>query len=123
MADALDLCYKKEHVDTSVISGGNSDSSPLVSKLRESNRIAIGVGVNGSRSGLPIGNCDEFLYYADFAQRKKPCKAPAKKTAGKKGARASPSVGDQKRKPGIWPLEPTNLRLKSVAKGRTSGAR
>lgn len=68
VVDALDLCYTKEHVDTFVIVSGDSDFSPLVSKLRENNKIVIGVGVRHSTSDLLAGNCDEFLFYDDLME-------------------------------------------------------
>src|SRR5215831_2061100 len=74
VVDALDLCYTKGHVDTFVIISGDSDFSPLVSKLRENAKKVIGVGVKNSTSDLFIGNCDEFIYYDDLA-RKEPAKA------------------------------------------------
>jgi uncharacterized protein (TIGR00288 family) len=66
VVDALDLCYTKSHVDTFVIMSGDSDFSPLVSKLRENNKEVIGVGVKNSTSDLLIANCDEFIYYEDL---------------------------------------------------------
>jgi uncharacterized protein (TIGR00288 family) len=84
VVDALDLCYTKSHVDTFVIISGDSDFSPLVSKLRENNKVVIGVGVKNSTSDLLIANCDEFIYYDDLirqAERRKPTK---KKTNGRK---------------------------------------
>ena len=96
VVDALDLCYTKSHVDTFVIISGDSDFSPLVSKLRENNKTVIGVGVKNSTSDLLIANCDEFIYYDDLAQRRKPVakaptdKAPARK-AGQKPALAAKS--------------------------------
>jgi len=72
VVDALDLCYTKEHVDTFVIISGDSDFSPLVSKLRENNKTVIGVGVKNSASDLLIANCDEFIYYDDLVRQKKP---------------------------------------------------
>ena len=63
VVDALDLCYTKSHVDTFVIVSGDSDFSPLVSKLRENNKNVIGVGVKNSTSDLLTANCDEFIYY------------------------------------------------------------
>ena len=66
VVDALDLCYTKSHVDTFVIISGDSDFSPLVSKLRENNKLVIGVGVKNSTSDLLIANCDEFIYYDDL---------------------------------------------------------
>ncbi len=84
VVDALDLCYTKAHLDTFVIISGDSDFSPLVSKLRENNKVVIGVGVKNSTSDLLIANCDEFIYYDDLirtADRRKPRK---KKTNGRK---------------------------------------
>ena len=66
VVDAMDLCYAKEHVDTFVICSGDSDFSPLVSKLRENNKRVIGVGMKNSSSNLLIGNCDEFIFYDDI---------------------------------------------------------
>src|SRR5207344_2270377 len=70
--DALDLCYTKAHVDTFVIVSGDSDFSPLVSKLRENNKTVIGVGVKKSTSDLLVSACDEFIYYDDLVREKKP---------------------------------------------------
>ncbi len=64
--DALELCYSKEHVDTFAILSGDSDFSPLVSKLREANKLVLGVGVKNSSSALLVDNCDEFLFYEDI---------------------------------------------------------
>src|ERR1043166_9707447 len=78
VVDALDLCYTKSHVDTFIIISGDSDFSPLVSKLRENAKTVIGVGVKNSTSDLFINNCDEFLYYDDLVRalaRKKPAKS------------------------------------------------
>ncbi len=83
VVDALDLCYTKEHVDTFVIVSGDSDFSPLVSKLRENAKLVIGVGVKNSTSDLLIANCDEFIYYDDLVreQRKGRRSAAAKEPA------------------------------------------
>ena len=80
VVDALDLCYTKAHVDTFVIISGDSDFSPLVSKLRENNKHVIGVGVKDSTSDLLSANCDEFIYYDDLvrAQAAKKVRAPRK---------------------------------------------
>ena len=90
VVDALDLCYTKAHVDTFVIISGDSDFSPLVSKLRENNKVVIGVGVKNSSSDLLIANCDEFIFYDDLV-REKPARkrAPAKKAAAKPEASAA----------------------------------
>jgi uncharacterized protein (TIGR00288 family) len=90
VVDALDLCYTKEHLDTFVILSGDSDFSPLVSKLRENDKVVIGVGVKNSTSDLLIANCDEFIYYDDLVREKKrtATKRGAKRTATK--SRAAP---------------------------------
>ena len=90
VVDALDLCYTKSHVDMFVIISGDSDFSPLVSKLRENNKTVIGVGVKSSTSDLLIANCDEFIYYDDLArepenQRKRRSRPAAKKSAAPRG--------------------------------------
>ena len=69
VVDALDLCYTKGHVDTFVIVSGDSDFSPLVSKLRENAKKVIGMGVKNSTSNLFITNCDEFIYYDDLVRK------------------------------------------------------
>src|SRR5437016_10673256 len=72
VVDALDLCYTKGHVDTFVIISGDSDFSPLVSKLRENAKTVVGLGVKNSTSDLFINNCDEFLYYDDLVRPELP---------------------------------------------------
>ena len=66
VVDAMDLSYSKEHLDTFVVLSGDSDFSPLVSKLKENNKYVIGVGVKNSSSNLLVNNCDEFIYYEDI---------------------------------------------------------
>ena len=89
VVDALDLCYTKAHVDSFVIISGDSDFSPLVSKLRENDKYVIGIGVRAATSDLLAANCDEFIYYDDLvreqeAKRKRAeKKAPAKATQPK----------------------------------------
>jgi uncharacterized protein (TIGR00288 family) len=78
VVDALDLCYTKAHVDTFVIISGDSDFSPLVSKLRENDKRVIGVGVKNSTSDLLIANCDEFIFYDDLVRQQK--KSAARRT-------------------------------------------
>src|SRR6188768_1645050 len=85
VVDALDLCYTKAHVDTFVIVSGDSDFSPLVSKLRENNKIVIGVGVKNSTSDLFIGNCDDFIFYDDLAREKAKKQSRRKKAAAGDG--------------------------------------
>ncbi len=93
VVDALDLCYTKEHVDTFVIVSGDSDFSPLVSKLRENNKAVIGVGVKHSSSDLLIANCDEFIYYDDLV-REKPRKGTARRKTQSKTSRGKKEVKD-----------------------------
>ena len=83
VVDALDLCYTKEHVDTFVIVSGDSDFSPLVSKLRENDKRIIGIGVKNSSSRLLIDNCDEFILYDDLARAPSRRRAVPMKSAGK----------------------------------------
>jgi uncharacterized protein (TIGR00288 family) len=94
VVDALDLCYTKGHVDTFVILSGDSDFSPLVSKLRENAKTVIGVGVKNSTSDLFINNCDEFIYYDDLVRRepsrsRRRSSAAAKPPAAPAGAAAA----------------------------------
>ena len=98
VVDALDLCYTKAHVDTFVVVSGDSDFSPLVSKLRENDKTVIGVGVKKSTSDLLVAACDEFIYYDDLVREQKPrkpahppkAKAPASSTAA-----AAPKATDK----------------------------
>lgn len=70
VVDALDLCYTKPHLDTFVVLSGDSDFSPLVSKLRENAKTVVGIGVKNSSSDLFINNCDDFIYYDDLVREK-----------------------------------------------------
>jgi uncharacterized LabA/DUF88 family protein len=98
VVDALDLCYTKAHVETFVIISGDSDFSPLVSKLRENNKVVIGVGVKNSTSDLLIANCDEFIFYDDLVREKKKAatRRGAAKASGAAKGRAPPkkAAGD-----------------------------
>ena len=91
VVDALDLCYTKSHVDTFVIISGDSDFSPLVSKLRENNKTVIGVGVKQSTSDLLISNCDEFIYYDDLVRVEKEKRRPRARKASTPTAAAAPT--------------------------------
>jgi len=86
VVDAMDLCYSKQHIDTFALLSGDSDFSPLVSKLKENHRRVIGCGVKSSTSDLLIANCDEFLYYDDLVRtaKKTPRGAKKEKTEGGK---------------------------------------
>ena len=96
VVDALDLCYTKDHIDTFVIISGDSDFSPLVSKLRENAKLVIGVGAKNSTSDLLMNNCDEFLFYDDLVRAKDSTKSrrnrPAPRTteAKKKSTKKAP---------------------------------
>jgi hypothetical protein len=99
VVDALDLCYTKRHIDCFVIVSGDSDFSPLVSKLRENDKIVIGLGVKNSSSDLLIENCDEFIYYDDLVRAKRKAKHGKKKKPKpapkeKKPAQAQAGGGD-----------------------------
>jgi len=89
VVDALDLCYMKTHVDTFVVISGDSDFSPLVSKLRENDKVVIGVGVKNSTSDLLIASCDEFIYYDDLV-REQPRQ---RRTTRKKAAQSESTHG------------------------------
>jgi uncharacterized protein (TIGR00288 family) len=92
VVDALDLCYTKSHVSTFVLITGDSDFSPLVSKLRENDKQAIGVGVKNSTSDLLIANCDEFIYYDDLVREQ----TSQKRAAAAKPKRAAMTKGQVK---------------------------
>ena len=109
VVDALDLCYTKEHLDTFVIISGDSDFSPLVSKLRENNKVVIGVGVQNSTSDLLMANCDEFIYYDDLVRRRPVRKKGEAKEPARKPTRTPPvkpatvSAADKKKQQ-AWDL-------------------
>jgi len=87
VVDALDLCYTKSHVNTFVVISGDSDFSPLVSKLRENAKTVIGVGVKNSTSDLLLSNCDEFIYYDDLVreqEQKRKARKPAQSRSPKR---------------------------------------
>jgi uncharacterized protein (TIGR00288 family) len=86
VVDALDLCYTKDHIDTFVIISGDSDFSPLVSKLRENAKTVIGVGVKSSTSDLLMSNCDEFIFYDDLVVKGEPSRRRRRKPKVEKAA-------------------------------------
>ncbi len=100
VVDALDLCYTKPHVDTFVIISGDSDFSPLVSKLRENNKTVIGVGVKNSTSDLLIANCDEFIFYDDLVRAARPVAKDPPKSGGRKPA------AKKSQQPALPPVDP-----------------
>jgi uncharacterized protein (TIGR00288 family) len=95
VVDALDLCYTKSHVDTFVIISGDSDFSPLVSKLRENNKVVIGVGVKQSSSDLLVANCDEFIFYDDLVREKSRKQSRKKRPAATASASKSAPEADK----------------------------
>src|SRR5947199_4885037 len=97
VVDALDLCYTKSHVDTFVIVSGDSDFSPLVSKLRENAKTVIGVGVKNSSSDLLIANCDAFIYYDDLVREKKKSAPRKHHKAPARGESAAPAKKEEAR--------------------------
>jgi len=110
VVDALDLCYTKSHVNTFVIISGDSDFSPLVSKLRENAKTVIGVGVKNSTSDLLISNCDEFIYYDDLIREQE-----QKRRALRPGQGRSPKRKKTKAKPEDPMQEGIDLALETAA--------
>ncbi len=104
VVDALDLCYTKGHVDTFAILSGDSDFSPLVSKLRENAKTVIGVGVKNSTSDLFINNCDEFIYYDDLV-RKERSKTTRRRSSSGRPNKAAPATPAAPAAPPSGPLE------------------
>ncbi len=86
VVDALDLCYTKPHVEIFVIISGDSDFSPLVSKLRENDKRVIGLGVKNSTSDLLIASCDEFIYYDDLVREQKARRGARRRSSGESAA-------------------------------------
>ncbi len=119
VVDALDLCYVKKHVDVFVIVSGDSDFSPLVSKLRENNKRVIGLGVKSSTSDLLIDNCDEFIYYDDLvrerreAQRKEAASRRAKQEQSKQEQARQDAQRERGRERPTAPLGPSNANAGS----------
>jgi uncharacterized LabA/DUF88 family protein len=114
VVDALDLCYTKTHVQSFVLITGDSDFSPLVSKLRENAKLAIGVGVKNSTSDLLISNCDEFIFYDDLVREQKSqaatrAKKPKKATTDKGKASGEETKSEDERK-----LEAIDLVLETI---------
>src|SRR5881396_2755195 len=115
VVDALDLCYTKQHVDTFVIVSGDSDFSPLVSKLRENAKTVIGVGVKNSSSDLLIANCDEFIYYDDLVRQDEQKRRAAKKR--RESAPAGEEKGDKKQEAFDLFLETLNALIAERGEG------
>lgn len=83
VVDAIDLCYTKAHVDVFVVISGDSDFSPLVAKLRENNKLVLGLGVKKSTSSLLVDGCDEFIYYDDLVRDQRAERAKKRRRARK----------------------------------------
>ena len=130
VVDALDLCYTKSHVDVFVIISGDSDFSPLVSKLRENNKMVIGLGIKEASSDLLVENCDEFIYYNDLvrvrkgAKKKGGRKAKPKKNgdAARSKAGPGPRKADAKADPKADPKADAKADGKADPKADASGS-
>ena len=109
VVDALDLCYTKSHVDAFVIISGDSDFSPLVSKLRENNKTVIGVGVKNSTSDLLIANCDEFIFYDDLVREK-----PVRRRAATKKSAPKAAAGETAAEPDATPKSDENRQQEAL---------
>jgi uncharacterized protein (TIGR00288 family) len=116
VVDALDLCYTKAHVDVFVIISGDSDFSPLVSKLRENNKQVIGLGVKNSSSDLLIDNCDEFIYYDDLVREQRSQKHPgkSKKPRPKPAPLDASKPADAQPRREEVPLSPEDAKLEAL---------
>jgi uncharacterized protein (TIGR00288 family) len=124
VVDALDLCYTKAHVDTFVVISGDSDFSPLVSKLRENAKTVIGVGVKNSTSDLLIANCDEFIYYDDLVreEKKRVAKRAAKATT-KAPAKAAAKPAEEAPAEAATEAAPAKARKRASKKAAAEPAR
>jgi uncharacterized protein (TIGR00288 family) len=114
VVDALDLCYTKAHVDTFVIISGDSDFSPLVSKLRENDKTVIGVGVKNSSSDLLVANCDEFIYYDDLVREEEAKKRARKRREPKKAVTATTGGEGDGKSPEDRKQEALDMTLETV---------
>ena len=114
VVDSLDLCYTKEHIDTFVIVSGDSDFSPLASKLRENAKSVIGVGVKSSTSDLLVNNCDEFIFYDDLVAERQPARRRSRgRGRSKPGAQPESQPDEKKAAPAAD--DPTQKGLDLVA--------
>ena len=115
VVDALDLCYTKEHIDTFVIVSGDSDFSPLASKLRENAKSVIGVGVKSSTSDLLVNNCDEFIFYDDLVAERQPSRRRSRGRGRSKGSGQAESPPGREEGGGGAADDPTQKGLDLVA--------
>ena len=101
VVDAIDLSYAKDHIDTFALVTGDSDFSPLASKLKENDRRVLGCGVRKSTSDLLINSCDEFIFYDDLIEKKEERRkrpkpdAKAKSKSKSKAQKAAPPTRQQ----------------------------
>ena len=114
VVDALDLCYTKEHIDTFVVVSGDSDFSPLVSKLRENAKSVIGVGVKSSTSDLLVNNCDEFIFYDDLVAERQPARRRSRSRGRSKGGAAAENAPAAKKAEPAAADDPTQTGLDLV---------
>ena len=131
VVDALDLCYTKSHIDAFVIISGDSDFSPLISKLKENGKSVIGIGVRGSASSLLIGNCDEFIFYEDLvqiraaqikaAQVKAPHKTPARQPVAAVAAKETPGGASPAASPTRRRARPATEKQVAADESRAAG--
>ena len=116
VVDALDLCYTKAHIDAFVIISGDSDFSPLISKLKENGKSVIGIGVRGSASSLLVSNCDEFIFYEDLVQVK-----PQQAAAPQRPAAAAKSVKATAKEPAKGKAKAAKQAAKPATSSRRRG--
>ncbi len=121
VVDALDLCHTKPHVGIFALLTGDSDFSPLVSKLRENNKVVVGVGVKNSTSDLLVSNCDEFVYYDELVREAAP-KRPRKKRSTSKAKEANGPQREELREKGIDLLVGTAERMLRDRPGKLWGS-
>ena len=111
VVDALDLCYTRAHIDTFVIISGDSDFSPLVSKLRENAKSVIGVGVRNSTSDLLVNNCDEFIFYDDLVAESQ---VPRRRQRGKGRGKNAGAVAKRTTEPPMSQDDPAQQAIDLV---------
>jgi hypothetical protein len=124
VVDALDLCYTKSHVDIFVVVSGDSDFSPLVSKLRENAKQVIGLGVKNASSDLLVDNCDEFIYYDDLVRDKRGTAAKTdggrnERSRSKRRENSKPAGKKQPRRELDRPAEPKKTELGATEPKKT----
>ncbi len=122
VVDALDLCHTKSHVNVFALLTGDSDFSPLVSKLRENNKLVIGVGVKNSTSDLLVSICDEFVYYDDLAREAKPTRARSPRPKKQSDPKTPDKTLEDRREAGLDLIVDTTERMLRDATGTVWGS-